>query len=219
MARFAKVLVLMALIAGGGDAARGAFIVDPAGDFLATYTGPRNGDLDVLAAGVTFDGTRFTLTGTLNGAIGTTAGALYVWGVDRGAGTARFGALAPGVTFDSVVSLTATRDAAGNLVGSGTVNRLFEGGSTALGAGDVVISGNTITASVLASLLPGQGLAAANYTFNLWPRFGTGNAAISDFAPDNANFAAGSVPEPSSLILCSLAAIGGLGWRAARSRA
>ena len=211
---FATILIL----AAGRGAARADFVTDPAGDFLAGYTGPKAGDLDVLTAGVTFDGTRFVLTATMNGAIGTTAGALYVWGVDRGAGTARFPTLAPGVTFDSVISLQAVRDASGALTGAGTVNLIVGGGSSTLTASDVLISGSTITATVLASALPTQGFTPANYTFNLWPRLGTGNNnQISDFAPDNSNLRASSVPEPSSLVLCGLAALGGLGVRIGRA--
>ena len=41
----------------------------------------------------------------MNGAIGTTSGAIYVWGVDRGAGTVGFPTMAPGVIFDRVVIL------------------------------------------------------------------------------------------------------------------
>ena len=49
--------------------ARATTIVDPAGDFLATYTGPHNGDLDVLSASAVQNGTSVTLTANLNGAI------------------------------------------------------------------------------------------------------------------------------------------------------
>jgi hypothetical protein len=50
-------------------------------------------------------------------------------------------------------------------------------------------------------VLPSMGLAFAGYGWNLWPRDGTvtGNAAISDFAPDASDDAASAVPEPASL--------------------
>ena len=74
-----------------------ALISDPAGDFLPSYTGPQNGDLDVLSAQVFFNGSDFRFTSTLNGAIGATPNAIYVWGIDRGAGTPGFPTIAPGV--------------------------------------------------------------------------------------------------------------------------
>lgn len=49
----------------------------------------------MLQGEVSFDGSSFLFTSTQAGPIGTTTGALYVWGVNLGAGTARFGSLAP----------------------------------------------------------------------------------------------------------------------------
>jgi hypothetical protein len=167
---------------GGGNQNRASQIQDARGDFLASFTGPRNADLDVTRAEVSFDGTNFTFESTLAGAVGTTPGALFVFGINRGAGTARFGELAPGVLFDAVVVLRAD--------GTGTVNDLTTtpATSTNLAAGSVMVSGNMITARVPANLLPSKGLQQAQYTVNLWPRVGTGNNnQISDFAPDNSN--------------------------------
>jgi hypothetical protein len=75
-------------------------LVDPFGDFLPTYTaGPANGDLDVIAAAGFFDGVQQTLSfsAILADKVGTTPGALYVWGIDRGAGTQRFLAGSPSI--------------------------------------------------------------------------------------------------------------------------
>ncbi len=93
-----------------------------------------------------------------------------------------------GVKFDTVVIFRLDGTAAA-------------GGKTL--AGDVTWSGNTITGSIPDSLLPSQGLAFEDYTWNLWPRDGTasGNAAISDFAPDASNGPVTSVPEPASMAL------------------
>ncbi len=195
---FVLAVGVVGAVAGMGGRAEGVFITDAVNDFLPSYTaGPRNGDLDVTSVDVTFNGSRFVLTATLNGALGTTPGALYVLGVDRGAGTARFGAIAPGVLFDAVVVLRA--DA------TGTVNRIVGGGTSNLAPGDVTVSGNTLTASVPASFLPSLGRAEADYTFNLWPRLGaSNNNQIADFAPDNSNIGATAVPEPSSVVLSSL---------------
>ena len=171
------------------DPRRASLIHDAAGDFLPSYTGPRGADLDVTEAEVTYDGSTFVLTSTQAGAVGATAGGFYVWGIDRGRGTARFADIAPGVRFDAVVVLRPD--------GSGMVTDLTSGAapvSTPLPAGSVTISGATITARVADALLPTQGLAPAAYTANLWPRNGAGNnAQISDFAPDNRNAPVGTI--------------------------
>ncbi len=101
LARLAALAIT--LVAGSALPAAAAPVTDPADDFLASYVGPQNADLDVLAAQGDFLGSRFVFGATLNGAVGTTSGGVYVFGINRGQGTARFGALATGVLFDSVV--------------------------------------------------------------------------------------------------------------------
>ncbi|MBA3560603.1 MAG: hypothetical protein H0W30_18635 [Gemmatimonadaceae bacterium] len=159
------------------------FVVqDAANDILPSYTGPAGADLDVRRAEVTYDGTNFVFTSTLAGTIGTTPGALFVWGVDRGQGTPRFGDIATGVHFDLVV--------VGRADGTGTVTDLTAAPptSTTLAAGNVVVSGNTLRITVSATLLPSKGFSTARYTANFWPRVGAGNNnQIADFAPDNQN--------------------------------
>ena len=185
-------------------------ITDNANDFLGTFAGSSSSaDLDVISATVLYDaGTDlFKLTGTMSGAIGSTATGFYVWGVNRGAGTAGFAANGiDGVRFDRVVILRPD--------GSGSI-----GGGPALPSGSVTISGNTITGVVSGSLLPSTGFNKLDYTWNLWPRDGafSGFAAIADFAPDNANFTstAGVVPEPETYALM-LAGLGIVGWSARR---
>lgn len=205
---------LMASLAAIGSApaaAQTGSFTDAGGDFLATYTGPHNGDLDALSGTFRYDGTAFIFTGTLAGAVGTTPGALYVWGVDRGAGTARFSPALPTtdhIFFDAIVSL--------NPAGTSSVRDLITGTVTNLGPSDVIFSGNTFFARVLAGLLPTEGRAPTAYTANLWPRDGSGNAAISDFAPDNANIAVLTTPEPPTVALL-LPALGGF-VRMARRR-
>lgn len=185
-------------------------ITDRPGDFLATFAGSSaSTDLDVLSASVFYNaGTDvFTLTATMSGAVGSTATGLYVWGVNRGAGAAGFAANGiNGVRFDRVILLRPD--------GTGTV-----AGAGALPGGSIMLSGNTITATVSGSLLPSTGFAnKLDYTWNLWPRDSAfaGFTAISDFAPDNANFTATPVPEPSTAVLSLLGLGGLLAWRRRR---
>lgn len=186
-------------------------ITDPQGDFLATFAGSSaSKDLDVLSASVFYNPSTdlFTLTATMDGLIGTTATGFYVWGVNRGAGTAGFASLGlTGVRFDRVILLRP--DGTGTIPGVG-----------ALPGGSITISGNTITGVVSGSLLTSTGFTnKLDYTFNLWPRDGAfaGNAAISDFAPNNANFTATAVPEPGTAVLGSLGLAGLLAWRRRQS--
>lgn len=195
-----------------GHGATHAGITDPAGDFLATFTGPQNPDVDAIAADVVLNTltNELTFTATLDGAIGATPGALYVWGLNRGQGTARFGALAPGVLFDGVLLLRPD--------GTGVFNDFIGGAPVDLAAGSVIIDGPTITAVVPTSVFTPRGFLLPDFLYNLWPRVGLGaNDQIADFAPDNASFLARTVPEPSALALAGLGAAA-LGWYGRRRR-
>ena len=173
------------LLAACGRAAtapvtRPSLVLDPINDFIPSFTGPHNTDLDVRTMEVSYDGTNFTFSGTMVGAIGQTTGGVYVWGVNRGAGTPRFGSIATGVLFDFVVIVRPG--------GTSSVRDFITTAATDLPPSSVTISGNTVMAVVPASLMPTQGLAPDLYTSNLWPRTGlASNAQISDFAPDNSN--------------------------------
>ncbi len=187
------ILAVAAALTALALAPASAQIADPAGDFLSTYTGPKNGDLDVLLSNVAFTPAGFVFTATLNGTVGTTANSLYVWGLDRGQGTARFGALASGVVFDSVVTVTGG--------GVGTARDLISGAAVTNGI-VVTINGSSLEADVPLSALPSLGLAQNQYTWNLWPRINGGTTAnISDFAPDNSNVRVAVTPEPGSVAL------------------
>lgn len=195
--------------------ARAATVSDASGDFLASYTGPQNGDLDILSAGASFDGTNFHLAALMNGAIGTTSNVLHVFGVDRGSGTARFAGLSPsvgaGILFDAVVVLF-----------PGSVVRVVDfqpAGPpiiTQLGPTAATINGAGLDLLVPLSLLSTRGFAPPDYGFSMWTRhriniaMDSGNFEIGDFAPDAATFRA-SIPEPASwaMMILGLGAVGG----------
>ncbi len=172
-----------------------AVITDPVGDFLSTYTGPRNGDMDVLRAEVLFDGSSYFFTSTSNAAIGTTPGGVFVWGIDRGAGLPILSAIAPGVLFDSVVII---------VPGGGSFAQALDTMAiTPIPAADVSISGAFLSARVPLTALPSLGAAPAAYTVNLWPRSELLliDPVVSDFAPDNSNAAVTVIPEPGTSML------------------
>lgn len=188
-----------------------AALIDPTGDFLDIYVGPQNGDLDVTAVDAVLTGSgTVTLTGTHAAAIGTTAGAAYVWGIDRGAVTEPFPDLDPptgeGVFFDSVVVLLP--DGTGFFL-----DLTVPGGPQFLSPAAIDINGGTIRVTLTDTLLVSRGFEFADYRYNLWPRFAPGgvnpadNTQVSDFAPDADTFAA-RVPEPAGIGLLGLGLLG-----------
>jgi hypothetical protein len=176
-------------------------VTDPLGDFLATYTaGPQNPDLDVLSAEVVLNpGSTLTFSGTLAGPVGTTPGALYAFGLDRGAGTEGFQIGTPPigdrVFFDSVLALDPS--------GAGQFIDLITGVVTPLSAGSVIVDGSQIrTVALPLSLFPSQGSAPQDFTWTLWPRLGLGeNNQVSDFAPDFCNAPVTVIPAPGAVLL------------------
>jgi hypothetical protein len=172
-------------------------VIDPVGDFLPTFVGPHNPDLDVTNFSVVFDGTNFLLGGTLAGNIVPANNVLYVIGIDTGTGLIHpFADIGePNVTFNQVIVLSGAT------------------GTATLGATPLTTS---VTGNAFSILLPGNlptptGDAPAQFGFNLWPRLGLGNNnQISDFAPQNALLRVQAVPEPASwaLMLLGFAGIG-----------
>jgi hypothetical protein len=195
------VMVLFQLIVAQNMKAE--LITDPTGDFLRSYTGPKNSDLDVVSAQVLFDGSNFTFTSTQAAPIGLTSGTIYVWGIDRGAGQQGFPAIAPGVLFDSIFII--------NPAGGSSVRDLVSNTSTPIN--NINFAGSTISGTVPLSDLPSLGRSPSQYAVNLWPRFSgvTGDAAISDFAPDNSDVLVTNVaPEPSTTSLLGMTFCGAL---------
>lgn len=195
--------LITAFTIGLAAAASAAPTIDPTGDYLSIYTGPKNGDLDVTSVEVVNTSSNLIFNSTFAAPVGTTAGGFYVWGIDRGQGTARFGALATGVLFDSVLVIRPGGT-------SNFVDLITTANSFVVNPAAITVSGSTLSFVVPLASLPSTGFATSAYTFNLWPRAlgQVGNAGIADFAPDNSNI--GAVPEPASwaLLLTGFAGIG-----------
>jgi hypothetical protein len=115
----------------------GATPLGPSSGFLATYSGPQNGDLDIASGDAILRGGNFEFDATLNAPIGTTNGVFYVWGIDRGTGLAPFGAFRPGVLFDSVVISAPS-------LNTNFVLDLLTSQMTALVGSQVDVSGDTL---------------------------------------------------------------------------
>jgi hypothetical protein len=186
--------------------AQAVSIGDPVGDFLPTYTGSRGGDLDIVRGEVTRNGNQLFFSADLAANIGTTPGASYIFGLNRGQGTQRFVSGTPsvgtGVFFDSVVILRPN--------GTGNFNDFINpANSIALNPANIAITGSQISGDFNISLFPSTGFAPSDYTWNLWTRVASisGNAGIPDFAPDAFNVSVAAVPEPNSMISL-LAAVG-----------
>ena len=207
----AKLIVAIALACVG--TASSATITDPTGDFLPSYTGPANPDVDIISANVLFDGTSFDLSASANGTIGSTPNSLFVWAVNRGSGIAR-PALAPpagaGILWDAVVVMFpdgTLRVVTFPAAGPPTINNII-GGTT--------VSGNNLSATLAAMLLPSTGLAASDYTFSLWSRVRVSPAAdganteVADLLAGSGSIRSTAVPEPATWLtmLLGFAAIG-----------
>lgn len=172
-------------------------VSDPVGDFIPSFTGTASPDLDLTSFSVTLDSssTMVSLGAVLAGDIDPSLAGFYVIGVNTGSGAIHpFAAIGePNVTFNQVIVVQ-------------------KNGTATLGANALttLLSGNQFIVSVPVSLLPSTGATAANYGFNIWPRFGstvTGNAQISDFAPDNRLLSANGllpVPEPATWLMMLL---------------
>lgn len=193
-------------------AAPAASKTDPAGDFLMSFTGTPAGELDFIDASAVFDGTHYALSFTLAGAPTGSANVLHVWGIDRGAGTARLNLL-----FDPDLDPDVKWDALAVLFGDGTLRVVAfpPAGPPAMNsfAGAVSVNGATVTTAVPLSLLPSRGFVPEGYRFQLWSRLRADPAAdgpnteIADFGPR----ITAAVPEPATwaMMVAGFALAGG----------
>ena len=192
-------LLLGAVLIGLAGAAQATTISDPTGDYLTSYTGPHQADLDVTSLSVTFNASTdsFLLQSTMAGLIDATLPGFYAIGVNTGTGTGPFASIgAPDVLFNQVIAVQKDGTAAI--------------GANALAPGSVTIGGNALSVVIPLSMLPTTGFDPLHYGFNIWPRSGAGGLeVISDFAPNNATVAAaaGAVPEPANWMMM----LGGFG--------
>ena len=211
MKSFASLLPALALALPGLASAQ---IADPAGDWWTAvtgtgstaYDGAHNGDMDVINAFGIYDANMqtFTMVATMNGAIGTSANAHYIWGVNTGSGTAGFASSGlSGVLFNKVFNITAGA-----------------GGTATVAGGTASYVGSTLILVVPLASLPAatNGFTPSAFTWNLWPRDFTAGLLqpIADFAPNNSNMTiatVGAVPEPASMALMLMGGAGLLAWR------
>jgi hypothetical protein len=192
---------VLALAAGPASART---VLDPAGDFLPSFVGDHDPDLDVTSFSVDYDSVAdaFLIGATFAGDVDTSRPGLYVLGVDTG-----LGAIHP-------------------FAGIGEPNVVFDQVAVIQKSGAATLSGHALTATVAGdslmlliphAFLPSTGFTAQNYGFNLWPRNGLGNNnQISDFAPQNALLSA--APEPAAWAVL-VAGFGMLGAALRRRRA
>ncbi|MDB5452093.1 MAG: hypothetical protein JWO33_671 [Caulobacteraceae bacterium] len=180
----------------GGGAAHAATVMDPTGDFLSSFTGSPDADLDVTSFGVTYDAvaSAFTLTATLAGAIDPSKPGFYVIGVNTGTGPMHpFGPLGqPNVRFNQVIVFQKT--------GVGVVS-----GNAVAGT----ITGDSFSLVAPLGFLPSTGFAPERYGFNVWPRGAGGAQIIADFAPENSTLSV--IPEPATwaMMVSGFALVGG----------
>jgi hypothetical protein len=183
-----KQVLICAAAVGLAGAVQATSIPDATGDYLATYTGPHQADLDVTSLSVSFNNAtdNFLIQSTMAGTINPASAGFYVIGVNTGTGLfAPFGSIGAGnVRFNQAI--TVQKDGSAKI------------GATSLAPGSVMIGGNALSLIVPLSLLPSTGWDAGHYAFNIWPRSGTvgGLATISDFAPNNSDLSA--APEPAA---------------------
>jgi hypothetical protein len=161
----------------GAGAANASTFTDPPDDFLSTFTGAHDADLDIRSLTVNFDQADgvFDVTATFDGKIDTAEPGAFVLGIDTGAGAKNFGSLGnPGVVFDQ--TFTIQKD-----------------GSTGVQDLNATIGSDSFNLVLPTRLLTNTGFDDKDFRFSLWSKSGN---SIADFAPNNDTLRA--VPEPAT---------------------
>ena len=225
LARLAAVATVACAMAAG--AAHATQLADPHNDRLPTFNNNPDPtpDLDVVRVSARYTATQLMLSATMAADIGTSDAGEYVWGINRGQGTPLLSEPNPLTDTSTPIGDNIPFDAfliVGNGVhsdehdfdngGLGVLLGPYDGtnhgheisptGAFMIDPSWVSISGRTISLTISRDLLPSTGFDFADYTYNLWPRYGTasgGNGMVTDFAPNNENFLASqAVPEPAA---------------------
>lgn len=224
---------LLASASLAATAAHATQLSDPHNDRLPTFNNNPDPtpDLDVVRVSARYTATQLILSATMAGDIGTSDAGEYVWGINRGQGTPLLSEANPltdttnkiggNIPFDAFIILgngVVSPEHDVNSGGFGVLLGAYNGadvgneigitGTFGIDPSSVTISGRTISLTLDRDLLPSTGFDFANYTYNLWPRYGTasgGNGMVTDFAPDDGtepghgNFLASqAVPEPAA---------------------
>ncbi len=195
-----KLFSLTVLAALCASTAHAAPVIDGQGDFLPSYAGPKDADLDVRFADVVIDPKLGTVTfsGILAGPIDKASGKFYVFGIDRGRGEVGRDLVFQGpLGGEPKIGSGVRWDAAIGLLANGQVV-FFDAlhpGVVPLPDVSARVSGSEISATVPLALLPSQGASLKDYKFNFWPRsqVSLANTTVADFAPDNGDASVGIV--------------------------
>ena len=212
----ARIALVFGCLSCASELTRAATVNDGPGGFIPSFTGTQSPDIDILSASLNLSGTNLIFSATLNGTIGTAADT-YVLGIDRGLSTRNFSAVGlPGVTFDSVLTVTGAGVLGGtDFVTATGISALFQ------------ISGSNITAVIPLTILPVVGSFASvdQFLWNFWTRGSlggvavAGNPGLADFAPNDSDSTVTPLPAALPLFASGGGLLGFLGWRRRRKNA
>jgi hypothetical protein len=131
-------------------------------------------------------GSTLELGAIMRGPIHAPQATTFVFGFDRGEGSALGSEFpsAPGITIDATVAVTVTPTGDSVVINSATVNDRVTGSSTPLPASDVQVNGPVIRIWLPTSVLPSKVLPLAKYRFTFWSQLGSGGIeTIGSFVP------------------------------------